>query len=207
MLTSSLISPSFARIEISSDIGFRDAASWWFWQPKVGGYTIVDYDEDRGLDADDWIDRLQAKGYEIGHIWLPKDAKAKTFQSKHSAMERFLKAFGSNIVRVVPSESIPNRINAARRVIEKCEFAHTACEEGLNGLRAWCYEWDEELKIYSKEPKHNFASHPGDAFSYGAQVMEQAEAKKPKEEDLPSGYTLNDLWKSHERDLNRIQRI
>ncbi len=199
--------PEGAPIEISSDIGFRDTASWWFWQPKIGGYTIVDYDADRGLDADDWIDRINAKNHPIGHIWLPKDAKAKTFQSKHSAMERFLKAFGSSIVRVTPTESITNRINAARRVIERCEFSHSACEEGLEGLRAWCYEWDDEAKVYSKEPKHDWASHPGDAFSYGAQVMEQSEAKAPKEDDIPVGITLNDMWKDNERYLRRVQRI
>ena len=199
--------PEGAPIEISSDIGFRDTAAWWFWQPTLGGYTLIDHDSDRGLDADDWIERIQSKGYEIGHIWLPKDAKAKTFQSRHSAMERFLKAFSSNVVRVVPAESVTNRINAARRVVERCQFAQSACEEGLNGLRAWCYEWDDELKVYSKEPLHNFASHHGDAFSYGAQVMEQLEAKKPKEDDTPKGYTLNDLWAEHDKTLSRVQRI
>jgi hypothetical protein len=199
--------PEGAPIEISSDIGFRDTASWWFWQPKLGGYTLIDYDADRGLDADDWIDRIQAKGYDIGHIWLPKDAKAKTFQSKHSAMERFLKAFGSSIVRVTPSESVINRINAARRVIGRCEFAHAACEEGLDGLRGWSFEWDDDLKVYSKEPKHDHFSHPGDAFSYGAQVMEQAEAKAKPKDEVPAGLTLDDLWKQHERGLTRVQRI
>ena len=199
--------PDGAPIEISSDIGFRDTTAWWFWQPKVGGYSVIDHDSDRGLDADDWIERLRSKDYPIGHIWLPKDAKAKTFQSRHSAMERFLKAFGSDIVRVVPSESISNRINAGRRVIERCEFAESACKEGLDGLRAWCYEWDEVLRVYGKNPRHDWASHHGDAFTYGAQVMEQREAKEPKEDDLPSGYTLNDLWMEHERHLGRVQRV
>ena len=199
--------PEGAPVEISSDIGFRDTSSWWFWQPKVNGYSLIDHDSDRGLDADDWIERIQAKGYPIGHIWLPKDAKAKTFQSKRSAMERFLHAFSSSIVRVVPADSIVNRINAARRIIAKCEFAESACAQGLDGLRAWCYEWDDELKVYGKDPKHDWASHHGDSFSYGAQVMELAEAKEPKKEDIPSGYTLNDLWKDHERQLSRIQRI
>ena len=201
------IDPAGAPIEISSDIGFRDTAAWWFWQPKIGGYTLVDHDADRGLDADDWIERIKAKGYEIGHIWLPKDAKAKTFQSKRSAMERFLEKFGSHKVRVVPAESVQNRINAARRIIEKCEFAQTPCLEGLEGLRAWCYEWDEDLRVYGKDPLHNWASHHGDSFSYGAQVMELAEAKTPPKEDFPVGYTLNDLWHEHERYSTRVQRI
>ena len=122
-------------------------------------------------------------------------------------MERFLHAFSSSIVRVVPADSITNRINAARRIISKCEFAEIACAQGLDGLRAWCYEWDDELKVYGKDPKHDWASHHGDSFSYGAQVMELSEAKEPKKEDLPSGYTLDDLWKDHERQLSRVQRI
>jgi len=138
---------------------------------------------------------------------LPKDAKAKTFQSRHSAMERFLKAFGSSIVRVVPGESVTNRINAARRVMERCQFSQSNCETGLEGLRAWCYEWDEEAKVYGKDPLHNWASHHGDAFSYGAQVMEQLEAKKPKEDNVPQGVTLNDMWAEHDRTLSRVIRI
>jgi len=199
--------PEGAPIEISSDIGFRDTAAWWFWQPKIGGFTLIDHDSDRGLDADDWIERIRAKGYDIGHIWLPKDAKAKTFQSRHSAMERFLQAFTSSVIRVVPAESVTNRINAARRVIERCEFNATACAQGLDGLRAWCYEWDDELRVYGKDPKHDWASHHGDAFSYGAQVMEQIEASTKKDDDRPSGYTLNDLWQDHDKTIHRVQRI
>lgn len=42
-----------APIEISSDIGRRDASSWFFWQPCVGGYRIVDFDKDSGMDAEE----------------------------------------------------------------------------------------------------------------------------------------------------------
>ena len=31
-----------ARIVVSSDIGFRDTASFWFWQPVPGGFNLVD---------------------------------------------------------------------------------------------------------------------------------------------------------------------
>ena len=50
--------PLGADIEISSDIGRRDASSWFFWQPCVGGFRIVDFDKDSGMDADEWCDRL-----------------------------------------------------------------------------------------------------------------------------------------------------
>jgi hypothetical protein len=28
------------------------------------------------------------------------------------------------------------------------------------------------MQIYTKEPKHDWASHPGDGYSYGCQIMQ-----------------------------------
>lgn len=198
------IDPDGAPIEISSDIGFRDTASWWFWQPKVGGFSLVDHEYDSGLDASDWIARLKAKKYKIGRIWLPHDARAKTFQSKHSAIEQFLNAFGTDVMRVIPQGKISDRINAARVIMPRCEFNETLCAYGLDALREWSFEWIEDKKEFSKDPKHDWASHPGDAFSYGATVMlervkDTKVAKPPIKgilvgNDGNSGVTLNEMW-------------
>lgn len=201
-------------VEISSDIGFRDTACWWYWQPKQGGFDLIDYDQGVGMDADDWIERLKQKPYKLGKIWLPHDAKVKTFQSKHSSVERFLLAFGRDKVGIVPESKKSDRINAARRVIKQCRFNKTACKDGLNGLRSWSYEFDEEKKIYSKEPLHDWASHPGDAFSYGAQIM--VERVIESKQELPirgvtvgnvHNVTLDEMWKVHEQQNRRIKRI
>ncbi len=127
-----------AGIEISADIGRRDTATWWFWQPKVGGYSIVDYDGGWGIDAEAWCDRLKAKlvGRKLTKIWLPHDARAKTFAAKHSAVEIFAKAFGADKVAITPDSKKADRVNAARVMIGKCEFSDL-CEPGLEGLRAW----------------------------------------------------------------------
>jgi phage terminase large subunit len=179
--------PKGPGIEISCDLGFRDTSTWWFWQRQIGGASIVDYDRGSGLEASDWIDRLKKtladKNYKLGRIWLPHDAKAKTFNSKYSAVEQFLRAFGADRVAVVPISSKPDRINAARTFVKQCEFHKTNCEDGLNGLRAWEYDYDPDNLIYSREPKHNWASHDGDGFSYGCQVMQGLQP--PKDEPKP----------------------
>jgi len=195
-------------VEISSDIGFRDTAAWWFWQRKHGGYHVVDYDQGVGMDADDWVERLQQKPYKIARIWLPHDAKVKTFQSKHSSVERFIKAFGAERVRIVAQSKKQDQINAARVIAEKCQFHRTNCKDGLNGLRSWSFAYDAEKKIYSKEPEHDWASHPGDAFAYGAQVMQQlvtepAPAKGKTIHDI----TLDELYEHSERDMAIERRI
>lgn len=178
-----------APIEISSDIGRRDTSTWWFWQPRPGGFALVDYDEGSGLDAEEWCARLEKKlaGYTLGKIWLPHDARARTFASKHSAHEQFMAHFGMKRVGLVPMTTKSDRINAARTVIDSCEFQKTRCADGLEGLRAWGYEWNEERKAFSSEPRHDWASHPGDGFSYGAQIMREYVAPKKPERIVPVG--------------------
>jgi len=212
--------PAGAPIEISSDIGFRDASSWFFWQPCLGGFRIVDFDKGAGLDADEWAERLQKRiddrGYRLGRIWLPQDAKAKTFAAKHTAIEVFLAHFGADIMRITPAVERADRINAARRVLRRTSFHASKTEKARDGLSAWSYEYDEERKEFSKEPAHNWASHDGDAYSYGAIVMEEQSPaeEKPKERavvvgasDYFGGATLDDLWRDHQRQVDRVQRI
>ncbi|MGK3946554.1 hypothetical protein ABK046_50375, partial [Streptomyces caeruleatus] len=80
-----------------------------FWQPKMGGYTVFDYDCGFGLDADQWCDRLQEKISQykktdgspaLGKIWLPHDARAKTFSAKYSAVEIFMEKFGAGRIAI-----------------------------------------------------------------------------------------------------------
>ena len=189
ILEKDVFDPEGAPVCISSDLGFRDTASWWFWQPRADGFGIAGYLGQSGLDADDWIERIQEymteRGFSLGQIWLPHDARNKTFATKHTALERFLKCFGSEHVRVVPQTKIADRINAARRIVERCWFYEDGCGTGLSGLTSWRFDYDPATKTMSKEPMHDWASHPGDAFSYGAQMMEMTPppveaAKKPR---------------------------
>ena len=179
--------PEGGEVHISADIGFRDTASWWFWQPRYDGFGMVRYVGASGLEADDWIEKLKTiiteNKYKLGKIWLPHDADTRTFAAKRSPMDRFTAAFGWEHVEIVPQTSKADRINAARRIIEDCHFDSRDCQAGIDGLCSWSYEYNDDTKTFSKEPKHDWASHPGDAFSYGAQMMDLR--KTPKSEQPP----------------------
>lgn len=176
--------PDGAGIEISSDIGRRDTSTWWFWQPKADGFALVDYDEDSGLDAEEWCQRLRERlgSRKLTRVWLPQDARAKTFAAKYSAIEIFLKEFGAEVMRIVPHTSKADQINAGRKVMPMCRFHKTRCAQGLKGLRAWQFEWNNETRQFSRDPKHDWASHPGDGFSYGGVVMQQYVREKKEKE-------------------------
>lgn len=204
--------PYGAPIEITCDLGRRDTATWWFWQPMIGGYQIVDHDSGWGIDAEEWCVRLKAAlacfqsatGKPVlGRIWLPHDAKAKTFSAKRSAVEIFLDEFGADHVAMVPRSSIADRVNAARVLIHRVKFNETKCQRGLDALRSWRYEYDEDKKIFSSDPLHDWSSHDGDGFSYGCQIMQLAEPPKPKAEDMrgvmvgpANTVTLDEMWRS-----------
>lgn len=206
-------------LEIFADIGRRDTSTWWFWQPMVGGYQIVDHDSGWGIDAEEWCHRLSAKikEYELagrksplGRIWLPHDARAKTFAAKRSAVETFIEFFGADRVGITPNSAKADRINAARVLIPRIKFNASKCERGLDGLRAWSYEYDEEKKTFSAEPLHDWASHDGDGFSYGCLVMSQAEpppAPPPPPRGVAVGVpsvSLEEMWAENRPTKNRI---
>ena len=212
--------PEGAPIEISSDLGRRHISAWWFWQPRVDGYAIIDYDEDSGLDAGEWIERLSAKigNRRLGKVWLPHDARAKTFSAQHSAVEQFVRHFdtnGKSVVAVVPQSKLKGHaINAGQVVMRKCWFNRTKCVDGLAALRSWAYEYDEERKQYSKEPRQDWACDAADAFCEGAKVMQERviEVKKsPQVRRLIVGpeneLTVDDMWKMHDRSIGKRARI
>ena len=80
------------------------------------------------------------------------------------------------------------------------------------GLIAWEFSYSEENGVFSREPLHNWASHPSDAFSYGCQVMQENKAKEPEKPDIfpitgQNGRivtaTLDELWDMAPRKTER----
>jgi len=201
-------------LEIFADIGRRDTACWWFWQSAIGGYRIVDHDSGWGIDAEEWcfrlkerINRYKLEGRKspLGRIWLPHDARAKTFAAKNSAVEIFIDHFGADHVAITPNSAKADRINAARVLTPRVAFNATKCASGLHALRAWSFKYDEEKKTFSAEPDHDWASHDGDSYSYGCLVMVQAEPPKPPEPPMrglmvgvPS-VSLEEMWEENKR--------
>lgn len=195
------------RVVVSCDLGYRDAAAFWWWQIGPDGFDLISYDEDSGLDAPEWIDRIKGHGYPIDHVYLPHDARAKTMATRHTVVEQFAQAFQCSIV---PRSTLQDRINAARIVIPRCRFHPDETARGLEVLRSWSFKYDEERKVFSSEPDHNWASHGGDAFSYGAQMVREIlrETARSQERVLDGRFYPFTLDELHEHcGRSRDQRL
>jgi hypothetical protein len=203
-------------VECVFDIGRTDGTACWFWQKRPGGIAVIDFFEMQGKGIDEAFAELRgtAEGashrirYRYRKIWLPHDAKARTFASRRSTIEQFLDEFGPTVVSIVPKLDLVDGISAVRKVLPMCYFSHRT-SDGVEGLRAYQREWDEEKKVFTTNPLHNWASHPSDSFRYLSIVAQPflAEDQKPGKVIVPPpGLDLNTLFAEHERRMQMIRR-
>jgi hypothetical protein len=192
-------------VSVAADLGYTDSTSLWFWQLRPDGIAVIDYEEAHGEPLSYYFSLLNSKPYEFDAIWLPHDARAKSLQTGRSTVEQFAEAF-PDVVRIAPTMRLQHGVDAARLVLPHCWF-HPATAEGVEGLRAYRRRWDENKKIFSDQPVHDWASHPADAFRYMALVCRTALPGQPEEDPSPHlylprtgpEYRLDELFSERER--------
>lgn len=144
--------------------GRSDATSIWFGQQVAMQNRILDYYENNLSDTMHYAKVIQRKPYSIGKIWLPWDAESSRIGNPMTIKRQFENHFPNNEVKIVPKLSKAEGINAARLLFPNCYFDAERCADGINALRHYRYEVTNGQ--FSKEPKHDWASHAADAFRY-----------------------------------------
>lgn len=200
---------TFAADEVftSWDLGISDATAIWFWRVRDNGLEFFDHYENHGKPISHYADEVERRGYSYVKHWLPHDAKARTLATGTSVLEQLQKRFGIGKVTIGPRMALLDGIQAGRWLLQQADTRfHPRCGKGLDALRAYHYEYDEDSKAYSAKPEHDWASNSADSFRYAAVVAKLSGIYKPqpapaaKVLDLrPHRYTLNDLWDAHER--------
>lgn len=203
---------SNCEIWVTSDIGYRDKAAWVWWRRLKGGFEIFHYDDASGLDAEEWSNRLSTQP-RADKLVLPHDARARTFNSKRSAVQTFLEQppWPDVEIRVNAQRHKSDSINAGRLMLRRVRISSDpVCEPFLSAMRTYAYKYDEETKTFSQEPEHNWASHCADAFMEGAAVLTELEPPPPKStiivSPLHKTFTLDQLYETvgPQRDSGRI---
>jgi len=184
---------------VTSDIGYRDKAAFVWWKRMRGGFEIFHYDDGSGMDAEEWIPRLQ-KQPRADVLILPHDARAKSFASKRSVVETFLadRPWAGCDVRVNEQRKKADSINAGRLMLRRVRISNNeACKPFLQALRAYHFKYDEETKTFRSEPEHDWSSHPADAYMEGAAKLVEVEPPPPEKTiivpPLSHTFTLDQL--------------
>lgn len=151
------------------DIGFSDDTAVWFYQVARSEIRVIDYYAANGYGVDHYADMLDAKGYKYAQlankavIYLPHDARAKTFAAQGKSVQEQFQARGYNST-IIPSLSLQDGIQAARLVLPKCVFDKEKTAEGVEALKLYQREWDSDKKCFRDKPRHDWTSHAADGF-------------------------------------------
>jgi phage terminase large subunit len=154
------------------DLGFSDATAIWLVQNVGMEHRVIDYIEGNAKALDWYVKELRKRDVIWGIDWLPHDARAKSFQTGMSA-EQMLRSAGRD-VRIVPQLSVADGIGAARTIFGKCWFDEEKTRAGVNRLRRYAYEIDDNGHR-GKLPLHDENSHGADAFRYFAVASSMSE--------------------------------
>ena len=154
------------------DIGPAHTAIWFFQQ--VGGqYHFIDYEEGAG-SLEYWIDLCKQKPYCYDHSKLPTPLTRESYQVHYGPWDleqedygikksRYGIALGHNWrFTVVPKGHLEDGIETVRKLLPLARFDEQKCQQGIDALRSYRYEWDDDKLTYRKTPVHDWACHAAD---------------------------------------------
>jgi phage terminase large subunit len=195
------------------DLGFRDDTAIWFYQVGRGEIRVIDFYAVSGEDIHDIAAVVTSKPYKYAKHYLPHDAKAKSLQTGRSILEQLAAYLDIAKLAVVPDIGVQSGIQAVRLMLPRVWFDAERCRDGIEALRQYQREYDEDKKAYRQSPRHDWTSHPSDAFRMLAVSWSETADKPPAVEPKPlmvgpqNTVTLNDMWAVHDRSTSRRARI
>lgn len=144
------------------DIGIGDSTAIWFMQAIGRELRAIDYYEASGMPLAHYVEVLTRKGYAYAEDILPHDAQARELGTGKS-IEELLRGMERK-VRIAPKLTVDQGIQAVRTMLPRIWFDAKKCERGVAALRQYRSEYDEERKVLSNRPLHDWTSHGCDAL-------------------------------------------
>jgi hypothetical protein len=174
---------------------------------------VLDHHSSNGQPISFYIGLLAQKedefGYKYGYHYLPHDARAKTLASGgKSIIEQIAAKIDIKHLKIVPNLSLQDGIQATRLALTRAWFDNR-CEEGIECLRQYQREWDDDKKVFRDRPKHDWTSHSADAFRYLSIVWKDEDTPILKDHRVTglhvgqTDVTLDEMWKMTPKTVNR----
>src|SRR5213075_873883 len=91
---------------------------------------------------------------------------------------------------LIAQHKIEDGINAVRKLLPRCWFDAKKCETGIEALRQYRADYDEKQKVFKTKPRHDWTSHPADAFRYMAMAYPTVRQAEPEEKKTGVFITL-----------------
>jgi hypothetical protein len=201
----------FVDVYTAWDLGYSDDTAIWFYQVIHGEVHFIDYYAASGKSIDHYAAQVLSKPYRYKTHYLPHDARAKTLASGgKSVIEMLAEHLTIQKMAITPSLSLHDGIQAVRMMMPRAWFDKERCYDGLEALKQYQREWDDDKKMFRDKPRHDWTSHASDAMRYAS--INWREEVKPVVEEKPirgimvgqTDVTLNELWATQPKQPKRI---
>jgi len=149
----------------SWDLGVGDTTAIWFAQVVGPETRLIDYYETNGVGLDHYVRVLQDKGYVYDQHILPHDVRVRELGTGKSRLET-LNSLGLTNIQIAPQLNVDDGIQAVRSLLPTCWFDAEKCEHGIEALRAYHREYDDNNLVWKGRPAHDWSSHGSDSFRY-----------------------------------------
>jgi hypothetical protein len=200
------------KVHTAWDLGYSDDTAIWWFQVVHGEIRLLDYHSSNGQPVAFYCgiieSREQERMYDYGRHYLPHDARAKTLASNRSIIEQLSDKLEVSKMKIVPSLSLQDGIQASRLALTRAWFDHK-CEDGIECLRQYQREYDEDKKVFRDKPRHDWTSHGADAFRMLSIAWKEEARIVTKEEPIRGVFvgktdvSINDLWKENKTKSNQ----
>ncbi|TIO14911.1 MAG: hypothetical protein E5X86_22580 [Mesorhizobium sp.] len=157
------VNPAFP-VHTAWDLGKASNNPVWCFQVIDGVPIIVDFYVPDSEDIADWCKWLDDKGYK-GNDYVPHDIMHPQWGTARTRLQT-LKDHGRK-PKMVGIASFADGVNAGRQTIKLARFAdNERVADGIEGLKAFRREWDDDKKCFRDVPVKNWAEHYASAFRY-----------------------------------------
>ena len=194
------------KVNTAWDLGYTDSTSIWWYQVIHGEIRVLEHHSSNGQSVPFYTGLIQSKDYDYGIHWLPHDARAKTLSSGgKSIIEQLSAKIPLESMKIVPNLSLQDGIQASRMALQRAWFDGDKCMEGIECLRQYQREYDEDKKVFRDRPRHDWTSHSADAWRYCSIAWREEEKVASKDDSIKGLFvgqtdvSLNDLWKQKQR--------
>jgi len=165
------------------DLGRTDDTVIWFFQVIGGQVRVVDWHSSNNKEIPfygkllrDWARKNRCS---YGTHWVPHDAKPRRLGMGGKSIWQQLQDENVGRFAFTPNLDRQEGIQAGRATLAKAWFDRGRCEMGIEHLRAYHREWDDEKKRFSDVPMHDYTSHTADAWRYLSLVWRQPKNAEP----------------------------
>jgi phage terminase large subunit len=145
------------------DLGKAANNPVWLFQVVQGALHVVGFYSPRSENLDDWCMDLREMGFN-GTTYVPHDIMVTEWGTDKTRYAR-LEQHGMSPERVA-RVSVADGLQAGRMAIDAALFDRKGCGNGIEGLKSYRRDWDDERKTFRETPVKDWAEHIGSSWRY-----------------------------------------